>query len=58
MCRDYPRALLEQANPELFEGCGFKPVARDRVRLLQSLEEQPLSEEQRARLRRELYLEE
>jgi Fe-S-cluster containining protein len=58
MCRDYPRALLEQANPELFEGCGFKPVARDRVRLLRALEEQPLSEEQRAKLRKELYLEE
>jgi len=57
MCRDYPRALLEQANPELFEGCGFKPVATDRVRLLRSLEEQPLSDEQRARLRKELYLE-
>ena len=58
MCRDYPRALLEQANPELFEGCGFKPVAKDRVRLLRSLDEQPLSEEQRGRLRRELHLEE
>lgn len=58
MCRDYPRALLEQANPELFEGCGFKPVARDRVQLLRALEEQPLSDEQRARLRRDLYLEE
>lgn len=58
MCRDYPRALLEQANPELFEGCGFKPVAQDRVRLLRALEKQPLSEEPRARLRKELYLEE
>lgn len=58
MCRDYPRALLEQANPELFEGCGFKPVARDRVRLLRALEEQPLSEEQRAKLKKELFLEE
>jgi hypothetical protein len=57
MCRDYPRALLEQANPELFAGCGFKPVARDRARLLRALEEQPLSEAQRAKLRRELYLE-
>ncbi len=58
MCRDYPRALLEQASPEFFDGCGFKPVARDRARLIRALEEQPLSEEQRARLRKELYLEE
>jgi hypothetical protein len=56
MCRDYPRGLLEQANPELFEGCGFKPVARDRARLISVLERQPLSEEQRAKLRKELYL--
>lgn len=58
MCRDYPRALLEQADPELFEGCGFKPVAKDRARMLRALEQQPLSEEQRARLRKDLFLEE
>lgn len=58
MCRDYPRPLLEQANPEFFQGCGFKPVARDRVRLLRMLDEQLLSEEQRAKLSKELYLEE
>jgi hypothetical protein len=57
MCRDYPRGLLEQANPELFAGCGFKPVARDRARLLEALERQPLSEEQREKLRKDLYLE-
>lgn len=58
MCRDYPRPLMEQANPELFQGCGFRPVARDRVRLLQTLEAQSLSEDQRAKLRKELYLKE
>ncbi len=58
MCRDYPRGLLEQASPELFEGCGFKPVARDREKLLDALERQPLlSEEQRAKLAKALYLE-
>jgi Fe-S-cluster containining protein len=56
MCRDYPRGLLEQANPELFEGCGFKPLARNRVELLSELERQPLNEEQRVKLRKELYL--
>jgi hypothetical protein len=49
---------MEQANPELFEGCGFKPVAKDRVRLLRALDQQPLSGEQQAKLRKELYLEE
>ena len=58
MCRDYPRGLLEQANPELFEGCGFQPLARDRVPLLHALEGQSLTEEQRAKLRKELFLEE
>jgi uncharacterized protein len=58
MCRDYPRALLEQANPELFEGCGFKPLARDRVQLLRALEGQSMTEAQRAKLRKELFLEE
>jgi Fe-S-cluster containining protein len=57
MCRNYPRGLLEQSNPELFEGCGFKPVARNRAQLLSVLERQPLNEEQRAKLRKELYLE-
>ncbi len=57
MCRDYPRALLEQANPELFEGCGFKPLARDRVKLLRALDSQPLTEEQRGKLRKGLLLE-
>ncbi len=58
MCRDYPRGLLEQANPELFEGCGFKPLARDRVQLQEALEAQPMTEAQRAKLRKELFLEE
>ncbi len=58
MCRDYPRPLLEQANPELFEGCGFKPLARNRAQILTALSEQPMTEEQRAKLRKELFLEE
>jgi Fe-S-cluster containining protein len=57
MCRDYPRALMEQADPPLFEGCGFKPVSRNRARLQIALDAQPLSSEQRAKLAKELYLE-
>lgn len=26
MCRDYPRLLLHQAQPELFERCGYRAV--------------------------------
>jgi Fe-S-cluster containining protein len=57
MCRDYPRVLMEQADPQLFEGCGFKPVSKNRARLQIALDAQPLSREQRAKLSKELYLE-
>jgi Fe-S-cluster containining protein len=57
MCRDYPRALLDQAAPELLPGCGYRPVSARAGRLLAVLEAQPLTEEQRARLRRDLHLE-
>ncbi|MGH9333386.1 MAG: YkgJ family cysteine cluster protein [Vicinamibacteria bacterium] len=57
MCRDYPRAHLEQANPELFEGCGFRAVAHGREVLLQILEEKSLTVDQKAKLKTELYLE-
>lgn len=57
MCRDYPRALLQQSNPELLAGCGYRPLARNAARLRQALLERPLTDEQRARLRRELFLE-
>lgn len=58
MCRDYPRVLLEQANPEFFESCGYKPLARNRDELVQILDSQSLTAEQRSKLRKELYLEE
>jgi uncharacterized protein len=57
MCRDYPRLLLEQPHPELMPGCGYRPVARDAKRRLRVLEAQPLTDEQRARLKRDLFLE-
>jgi uncharacterized protein len=56
MCRDYPRVLLEQANPELFDGCGFKAVSKSRASLLQSLEKLPITEDQMKKLRKGLYL--
>ncbi len=57
MCRDYPRVLLEQANPELFDGCGFKAIHKARAPLLESLESLHLSEEQMKKLKKGLYLE-
>lgn len=45
MCRDYPRALLAQPWPELFPGCGFRPVAVDGARQRAALEASGLPEE-------------
>jgi hypothetical protein len=58
MCRDYPRPFLEQANPELFDGCGFKPIALARESLLTKLESTDLTPEQFQKLKKELYLDE
>jgi hypothetical protein len=57
MCRDYPRALLHQASPELLPGCGYRPIARNAAELRRALAARPISDAQRARLSRELFLE-
>jgi hypothetical protein len=57
ICRDYPRALLHQPHPELLPGCGYRPIARNAKRMLRVLDGQPLTSEQRARLKKELFLE-
>lgn len=56
MCRDYPRALLAQPSPSLLPGCGYRPVARGAARLREALADQPLTDEQQARLARDLHL--
>ena len=56
MCRDYPRVLLEQADPQFFPQCGFYPLDRNRARWTQILETQELDEEQRSRLEEGLFL--
>jgi len=56
MCRDYPRGLLYQAHPELLPDCGYRPLARNADALRRALQARPLSDEQRARLGRELFL--
>lgn len=58
LCRDYPRLLLYQPHPELLPGCGYRPVARDAKRFLRVLDTQPLTAEQRERLRKDLFLDE
>jgi Fe-S-cluster containining protein len=57
MCRDYPRAQLYQPHPELLPGCGYRPIARNAKRFLRVLDAQSLTDEQRARLKKDLYLE-
>ena len=57
LCRDYPRALLFQPAPEMLPGCGYRPRAKGAQRLLRVLEDTPLSDEQREKLRRGLHLE-
>lgn len=57
MCRDYPRLLLDQPLPEFMPSCGHRAVARDARRRLALLDAQPLTSEQRERLKRELFLE-
>jgi uncharacterized protein len=56
MCRDYPRLLLYQPTPEMHSGCGYRPVARNAAHMLRVLQNQPLTDEQRARLAREMRL--
>jgi len=57
MCRDYPRGLLDQPAPELLPGCGYRPIAPGALRMLTALDSQRISDEQRARLKRDLRLE-
>jgi len=58
MCRDYPRLFTEHANPEFFEGCGYKAISRNREQLVQILDKQSLTSEQMAKLKKGLYLNE
>jgi hypothetical protein len=57
MCRDYPRALLWQPAPEMLPGCGYRPVAWNAASLRRALDARPLSDAQRERLKRDLFLE-
>jgi Fe-S-cluster containining protein len=54
MCRDYPRALLDQPWPEFFGECGFRPVARDAERRLEELSRSGLAADAQDELARRL----
>jgi hypothetical protein len=58
MCRDYPRLLLWQPNPELLPGCGHRAIAANAAGLREALAPLDLSPKQREMLRRGLRLEE
>lgn len=57
MCRDYPRALLDQPAPALFPDCGYRALATNRRELVHILEAQNLGEERMGKLKKRLYLE-
>ncbi len=56
MCRDYPRMLLEQANPELFPSCGYRAVAKNGEAMLASLRAAGVEGEQLVQITRRLRL--
>lgn len=58
MCRDYPRFLLEQPSPEMLAGCGYRAVATNRETFIRVLERADVTPGQRARLKKDLHLEE
>ncbi|MBI5153758.1 YkgJ family cysteine cluster protein [Candidatus Poribacteria bacterium] len=58
MCRDYPRALLREADPPFLEGCGYRAVSRKARRIGEILEGENLSPGKKEELRRKLHLDE
>jgi Fe-S-cluster containining protein len=58
MCRDYPRLLLYQPNPELLSGCGYRPVARNAAQMRLELAKRNLTPEQMRTLSERLFLDE
>lgn len=56
MCRDYPRAILDHASPEMFPGCGYRAVAPNAEGLRIALRGLSLTADQQEKLRRGLHL--
>jgi Fe-S-cluster containining protein len=57
MCRDYPRALMWSARPEMLPGCGYRPVDPRGSILLEALKREGLDGEALNKVRERLYLE-
>jgi uncharacterized protein len=57
ICRDYPRMVLEDADPELFEGCGYRVVAKNGPQMIAALEERGVTGDQLVQIKRKLRLE-
>ena len=56
ICRDYPRALLWQANPELLPRCGHRALPPNAAGLRRAIDALDLAPQQREKLRRGLRL--
>jgi len=56
MCRDYPRLLLWQPNPEMLPACGYRATPPNAAGLRASIDRLDLTPAQRKRLRRGLRL--
>jgi len=56
MCRDYPRLLLWQPNPEMLPPCGYRATPPNAARLRGSIDRLDLAPGQREKLRRDLRL--
>ena len=57
ICRDYPRRLMFQPNPEMLDGCGYRPITLGASRMMSALRKQKLTDEQMAKLKKGLFLE-
>lgn len=57
MCHDYPRLVLEEADPELFPSCGYRPVAKNGAAMIAALEARGVRGEQLVQIKQKLKLE-
>jgi len=58
MCRDYPRALLFEANPPFLDGCGYRAINPKAASWQQILEQEDLPEDKRRELEEKLFIKE
>ena len=58
LCRDYPRLLLHQPWPELFEACTYRVIDRDGAGMAGAIDALELAPGEAVRLKRRLLLDE